>query len=192
MKKSLIVLGALSMFALLFVGCPNGSNTKPSSEPDTTNTTEEEEEEETVRTWAAAETSPATDNGDGTCSITVKSQYSGGGMVVYLNEDKSDVEVGKTVTLDFDYEVVEGSWSDDSLYPKFAATLGKDITSIWSITACSGTNYKNGDGLSGSLTMDLESTAVANEVFLKFNAYEWTGDTENDQVKITLKSITIN
>ena len=193
MKKSLIVLAAISMIALMFTGCPSSTDPAPqTSDPATTKPEEKPEEKPAVRKWAATiDGASVTDNGDGTCSITTKSQYSGGGMVVYLNEDKSDIAEGKTVVLEFDYETVEGAWKDSTLNPKFCATLGKDITSIWSVDGCSDTKYMDGNALKGSLTMEVVAKKAANEVFLKFNAYQWGGDAANDQLKITLKKITI-
>ncbi len=181
--KKIIALMAAAVVALTLVSCGD----KPAVEPNPTPTPAP-----AVRKWEKTiDAAAATDNGDGTCSVTVKSQYSGGGMVVYLNEDKSDVAEGKKVTLDFDYETVEGAWKDAALYPKFCATLCKDITSIYSIDGCSDTKYTNGTALKGSMKLELTAKKAANEVFLKFNAYQWGGDADNDQLKITLKSIVI-
>lgn len=186
MKKIKVLLSALAMVAALaFVSCGGGAD--GTSEPAVT-------PENTTRTWESISAAPATDNGDGTCSVIAKSQYSGGGMVVYINEDKSTLENGKTVEIEFDYAVVDGKWKDATLFPKFAGTLCKDITSTYPIDDCGKeTKYLDGSAASGSLTMTLEvaDDKAPNEVFLKFNAYQWKGDETNDEVKITIKKITV-
>ena len=147
-----------------------------------------------VRKWDTPEitSTPAamTDNGDGTVSAKVENLHGGTGFVVYINEDKSDIEVGKKVKVVFDYSVVEGEWKSEDAYPKFKLELlGKETADYWSASKASSTSYNNGDALKGTMTVNIDATAAANMLHIGLNPDNLTDDDKS--VNITLKSVEV-
>lgn len=191
MKKFKILLGAVAMIAALaFVGCSNGSDSN-----DTPADNGGAQTPVAVRAWerAIADGADLTDNGDGTATATFTSNYNGTGVVVYINQDKSAVASGTKVKVDFDYETVEGKWSDDSLNPKFKVQLATDGDKYWNTTkAQSDSEYYDVTTKSGPFSQTFTASAAANELLIQFNAYNWAGGADvDDQVKVTIKSVTI-
>ena len=184
MKKVIFGLAALMAACVFFMGCPNTSTSDPTSGT--------EENTETARKWESAVSNAAavTDNGDGTFESTFVSQYSGNGFIVWINEDQSSIAAGKTVTVTFDYAT--DSWDDASLKPKFCGCLLKDCTSIWSTSSTSdGTSYFDADAATGTITKTFTAASESNQLFVKFNAYEWGGNDTTDSIKVTVKSVTV-
>lgn len=184
MKKVIFGLTALLAACVFFMGCPNTSTSDPTSG--------NEENTETARKWESAVSSAAavTDNGDGTFESTFVSKYSGSGFIVWINEDKSSIAAGKTVTVTFDYAT--DSWKDSTLTPKFCGSLLKDGTSMYSTTSTSGgTIYFDADAATGTITKSFTAESESNQLFVKFNAYKWGGDEETDSIKVTVKSVTV-
>ncbi len=177
MKKLLVLLGILAAFS--FVAC-------------------NKEAGDDSRKWESAveDAEAITDNGDGTFSATIKSAYSGTGVIVNINQDGSSISAGKKVKVVFDYET--DSWSDELLYPKFKISLLKTVSSYWDKdnNDCtkgreSYSNYRDGDANKGTVDIELECDAEASMLLVQFNAFKWPGDTTNDSVKITVKSVEI-
>lgn len=184
MKKVIFGLTALLAACVFFMGCPNTSTSDP--------TTGNEENTETARKWesAVSDAAAVTDNGDGTFASTFVSKYSGNGFIVWINEDKSSIAAGKTVTVTFDYAT--DSWEDSTLAPKFCGSLLKDCTSIWKTSPTSdGTSYFAGDAATGTITKSITAKSESNQLFIKFNAYEWGGNDTTDSIKVTVKSVTV-
>jgi|GEM_PF-6385738 uncharacterized protein (DUF736 family) len=187
MKKLKVLLGAVALIAsMALVSCGDPVNTTTG------------EGTGGVRTWEKAVTNSAniTDNGDGTATVTLTSSDNGNGVIVYINADKSSLEAGKTVKVSFDYETVEGKWTDSTKNPKFKVQLGKGGTGWWNVEkAQSGNEYYDADRKNGSMDLEFTSLAGANELLIQFNAWQWNGegvtDTGDDQVKVTIKSITV-
>ena len=196
MKKLLVLLGILAAFS--FVACNKEADpvNPPASDP-IENEDTGDDSNDSVRKWESAigtDGAQIKDNGDGTFTATFVSQYSGTGFVVYLNEDKSKIDAGKEVTIKFDYETV--SWSDDTLFPKFKFNLATDAENFYTYTACTkdiqyGGVYRDADSSKGELEVTLVAEQPAEALAMQFNAYEWSGNTETDSIKITLKSLEI-
>ena len=192
MKKFKILLGAVAMIAALaLVGCSNGnddSNETPADNGGGQPTV-------TVRAWERAieDGADLTDNGDGTATATFTSNYNGTAVVVYINEDKTAVASGTKVKVDFDYETVEGKWSDDSLNPKFKVQLASGGDKYYNTTKAQSDNeYYDVETKSGSFSQTFTASAEANELVIQFNAYNWAGGSDvDDQIKVTIKSVTI-
>ncbi len=144
------------------------------------------------RSWEAASNdgTAIVDNNDGTCSTKFSSAYNGNGTVLYINEDKSSVAANTTITLSFDYEVDSNNWQNMSLNPKFAVCFAENETSFWEILSNSTeTKYFECNSTSGTFSQSIVCPVKANQICIKFNAWEWPGDSENDVVKITVTEI---
>ncbi len=192
MKKFNILLGAVAMIAALaLVGCSNGNDDSNETPADNGGG----QTPVTVRTWERAIEDGAnlTDNGDGTATATFTSNYNGIGVVVYINQDKTAVASGTKVKVEFDYETVEGKWSDDSLNPKFKVQLASGGDKYYNTTkAQSDSEYYDVTTKSGSFSQTFTASAEANELLIQFNAYNWAGGADvDDQIKVTIKSVTI-
>lgn len=61
-----------------------------------------------------------TENADGSVTYTTSAQYSGGGYVFYIKEDKSviNLENYESISIDFDYETVADKWASGASNPK--------------------------------------------------------------------------
>ena len=132
-----------------------------------------------------------TENDDGSVSYTTSAQYSGGGYVFYIKEDKSviNLENYESICIDFDYEVVEGKWASEAPNPKWCLNL-----------------YKEGNDFYGGETIDYFASSSAkgtesyiysvkdenkgeyDAICLKLNAYQ-SGNEDTDECKVTIKSI---
>lgn len=185
MKKLKVLMGALALIAsMALVGCNQPTSGAGGNGGETGG-----------RSWERAINDGAelTDNGDGTATATLTSNYNGTAVVVYINEDKSAVASGTKVKVDFDYETVEGKWSDESLNPKFKVQLATGGDKYWNTTKAQSDNeYYDVTTKSGSFSQTFTANAEADELVIQFNAYNWAGGAEvDDQVKVTIKSVTI-
>lgn len=178
MKKIKVLLSALAMVAAMaFVSCGGGADgtSEPAGTP-----------ENTTRTWEAASADGVTitDNGDGTCSFTLSAANNGNAVLLYINEDKSSIDAGKKVVVDFDYETTS------TANPKFYFCLAKDEANSWTTPATSDDKYVDATDKSGNLKAEIEATGASNEVKIKFNAWKWTG-AESDTINIKVNSVTV-
>ena len=107
-------------------------------------------------------------------------------MIVYINSDKSAVASGKTVKVSFDFE--EGSWSDDSLLPKFVVVAGSESQG-WDLKG-SDPAYRDAAAATGSIEVPVTLTADSDVVKVQFNAWKWPG-AETDSIKVTIKTIDV-
>lgn len=182
MKKIKVLLSALAMVAAMaFVSCGGGAGDDP-----TGGKSGSDPVKEGPRTWVGAttDTVAVTDNGDGTCTFTLSAAYNGNAVLLYINEDKSSIAVGKKVEVKLDYETTS------SVNPKFYFCLAKDATSSWDTPKTSDDKYNDGSAKTGTLIQEIEAKEESNQVKIKFNAYQWAGS-EEDTVKITVKSVTV-
>ena len=182
MKKLKVLIGALALIAsMALVGCSGATN--PSGG------------ETGGRSWERAINDGAalTDNGDGTATAILSSNYSGIGVVVYINQDKTSVAAGANVKVEFDYEIVQGKWTDNSLNPKFKVQLASGGDKYYNTTKAQSDNeYFNMDTKSGTFSQTFTASEAANELLIQFNAYNWeAGADVDDQIKVTIKSVTV-
>lgn len=177
MKKIKVLLGALALIASLgLIGCTPSAN--PTS---------------AARKWVAASSDAGvtvTDNNDGTCSFVLSAANNGNAILLYINEDKSVIDTGKTVELEIDYEAVEGKWEKADAKPKFYFCLANGATSSWDTPKTSADAYRDGDATKGTITLDIPATAESNQFKVKFNAWQWAGGAA-DEVKVTVKKVTV-
>ena len=179
MKKIILISSILLAFGL--ISCSNSSGGK--SDPNL------------ARKWESAlktnQGAPMTDNKDGTLSATFTSAYDGNGIVVYINEDKSAVAIGKKVKVTFEYK--PKVWSNESLKPKFKVALCTNAEDYYDYTTCTSSGlYYDATKSEGSMTVtQTVAEEAADMLAIQFNAYQWEGDTTTDSIEIKLKSVEI-
>jgi len=146
-------------------------------------------------------------NEDGSITYIASAVASGGGAVFYIKPDLSVINISNYDSVDIEVECapVEGKWAANAQKPSFGFRLyTPEATGFWS--GFEDVEYFDytGEGISGTIQQNVKITDewVAKYVescdkddvlgfTLKFNAYQ-RGNNDNDELKVTIKSITFN
>ena len=132
-----------------------------------------------------------TENDDGSVSYTTSAQYSGGGYVFYIKEDKSviNLENYESICIDFDYEVVEGKWASEAPNPKWCLNLYKEGNDFYGGETIDYFDSSSAKGTESYIySVKDENKGEYNAICLKLNAYQ-SGNEDTDECKVTIKSI---
>ena len=133
-----------------------------------------------------------TENADGSVTYTTSAQYSGGGYVFYIKEDKSviNLENYESISIDFDYETVADKWASGASNPKWCLNLYPEGVGFWN--GATTLEYFDSTSAKGSMSHTYSVKDSVNgdysAICLKLNAYQ-TGNADTDECKVTIKSI---
>lgn len=209
-KKIVKVLGTLVLFTSVILG---GASCKQSPDPDTggngANTGDSDSTGGDSGTTAdpnvlkvKLSTSTAADgatkgditlNDDGSISYTAIAQYSGGGYYFYINEDKSAIKLEdyESINIVFDYEA--GAWKEGAKEPQWCLNVLPEGGSFWE--GAKTLKYFGEEKKSGTYTLNYKVADNDNVnsgefigICVKLNCYD-TGNDDNDECKMTIKSI---
>ena len=143
---------------------------------------------------------------DGSVSwVATAAGGAGGGVAFYVKSDKSEINIGnyESIDIELDYAPVEGKWNAGAKNPGFCMRiLPWDSTGLFG--GFEDLEYFDTNELSGSLKHTIKIPAsFVNKVItssdqdavmafaLKFNDYQ-RGNSDGDQLKVTLKSVKFN
>ncbi len=146
-------------------------------------------------------------NADGTVTYVASAFASGGGVVFYIKPDKSIINISNydSVDIEVDCAPVEGKWAPGAKSPGFGFRLfTPEATGFWSGFEDVEYFEYEGKGSGGTIVKNVKITepwvgkyvesCEKDDVLgftLKFNAYQ-RGNKDNDELKVTIKSIKFN
>lgn len=193
MKKLISLLGLLMLIltTTMVVSCKNDANGSDPQQPGT------DDSVITVKLLNSqvldkGSVEKLTENADGSVTYTTSAQYSGGGYVFYIKEDKSviNLENYESISIDFDYEAVDGKWASEASNPKWCLNLYPEGAGFWNGATTLG--YFDSTSAKGSMTHTYSvkdsDKGDYSAICLKLNAYQ-TGNADTDECKVTIKSI---
>ncbi|MBQ7970018.1 MAG: hypothetical protein IJ293_03410 [Treponema sp.] len=193
MKKLISLLGLLMLIltSTMVVSCKNDANGSDPQQPGT------DDSVITVKLLNSqvldkGSVEKLTENADGSVTYTTSAQYSGGGYVFYIREDKSviNLENYESISIDFDYEAVDGKWASEASNPKWCLNLYPEGAGFWNGATTLG--YFDSTSTKGSMTHTYSvkdsDKGDYSAICLKLNAYQ-TGNADTDECKVTIKSI---
>lgn len=193
MKKLISLLGLLMLIltSTMVVSCKNDANGSDPQQPGT------DDSVITVKLLNSqvldkGSVEKLTENADGSVTYTTSAQYSGGGYVFYIKEDKSviNLENYESISIDFDYEAVDGKWASEASNPKWCLNLYPEGAGFWN--GATTLEYFDSTSAKGSMTHTYSvkdsDKGDYSAICLKLNAYQ-TGNADTDECKVTIKSI---
>ena len=212
MKKTKIILAAgLLLLASLAVSCKSSKNTEGSGAKATTTasdcgiTLRDKKESFTIfeKGSVAQQVEVAV---DGSVSwVATAAGGAGGGVAFYAKSDKSEINIGnyESIDIELEYSPVEGKWNANAKHPGFCMRmLPWDSTGLFG--GFEDLEYFDTDALSGSykhtikIPSDFAAKVIASSdqdallgFAIKFNDYQ-RGNSDGDQLKVTLKSVKFN
>ncbi|MCQ2591988.1 MAG: endo-1,4-beta-xylanase [Treponema sp.] len=200
MKKNLNVITIFLMtLAFIFVSCSNpssGTSTPkeqklPEESKDTGITFSKENE------YAFGVVSDVVYNEDGTVSYNSSAEYSGGGIIYYINKDKSAVNLEdyESIDIEFDYAASAEHWSENASKPQWCLLVyeqSENAGDYWKSQSVA-LDYFGDNKLSGTCIKNILIAKTGNYVgvSLKLNAHE-TNNASTDFCAVTLKKIKFN
>lgn len=136
-------------------------------------------------------------NEDGSVTYTAGFKYGGGGTS-FLIDGKNGISAKqyRTIHVEFDWEVVEGNWSNPNAVPKFKIIGFGAGSSFYQGGDAINPTYFDSTSQSGSTALDIDISTQSKKVTkigVLVNAWRWkedNGGSEDDLVKITVKEIT--
>ena len=147
-------------------------------------------------------------NDDGTVTHILSAKYSGGGVVFYINKDKSVINVSNYDSIDVELvcSPVTGHWDPKAKAPSFGFRLyTPEATGFWSGFEDIEYFGFDGDQEYGTITktIDIKKEWVNNYkdscdnddimgFAFKFNAYQTGNNENNDQLKVQIKKVQFN
>ncbi len=147
-------------------------------------------------------------NSDGTVISTAKAAGSGGGLVLYINQDHSVINASNYESIDVEVVIspVTGNWNPKAKNPSLGFRLyGTDASGFWSgFEDVAYFGFEDTKAEYGTITKNIkiDETWVKNYIdsndnddikafAFKFNAYE-TGNDDSDQLRIQIKKVQFN
>ena len=143
---------------------------------------------------------------DGSVSwVATAAGGAGGGVAFYVKSDKSEINIGnyESIDIELDYSPVEGKWNSKAKNPGFCMRLlpwdstglfgGFEDLEYFDSNALSGTlkhTIKIPEGFADRVIASSDQDAVM-AFAIKFNDYQ-RGNSDGDQLKVTLKSVKFN
>lgn len=140
-----------------------------------------------VAAYGVTPTTVPVENKDGSCTYETNGQYLGGGMYFYVNADKSEVDLnGKVIKVEAELE--KTAWSLPS-EPNFCLNVSdKEAPDFWGDFKT--LQYFDSANNEVTITKAVDSETKITCIGIKLNTYGLDA-TENDKVKVTIKSIKI-